>query len=559
MAPLNALRRAIRATLPRFHRMLFSASPSRTSKPPQPDAIHSDQHRGDTLFSYTSGRWLWDEAAQLRKRYQPFNVDELKQTAARSVNAKICVKITKLPEGSYNKAFLLTMDNDVQVIAKIPNPYIPQKFITASEVATLDFLRNELSIPVPRVFAWSSKKDQPVGVEYIIMEKAAGKELSKSWPTMDISDKVDIVSQLANIQATIAAVDFGCYGSLFYKEDIEGGLKIPGITDQFRIGPSCDIRFWEEERKFMSAFRGPWSSSGAYAIDIARREKEWITRFANPRHPADPLRQSDSQESPDCHIKLLDRYLEVVPHLIPSYPGQNRSVLWHSDLHFGNIFVKENQIVSIIDWQGCSSLPVFHACRIPKFLKIHGPLLFDLPPATGLTPQEKEETLRRYQLTQLQRLYVSKFCEVDNDVFSALSFPQALTRQQLIDFSGYTWDDDGMFMFREMMLRTWREWMELTGHPQSSCPVAFGADELASHVAEGKSWEGRRELFGALGVPLGGWVHLEDFEAKVETMRNLVSSVIDSTDDKDAVKDALRAWKLSESGPASLSGNLMDI
>lgn len=257
------------------------------------------------------------------------------------------------------------------------------------------------------------------------------------------------------------------------------------------------------------------SSSEAYATDIARREKQWITRFAKPRHPADPLRQSDSQGSPDCHIKLLDKSLEVVPHLIP-HPGQNRSVLWHSDLHLGNIFVKKNQIVSIIDWRGCSSLPVFHACRLPKFLNIHGPLLFDLPSATGLTPQEKEENLQRYQLTQLQRLYISKFCQIDNDVVSALSFPQALTRQQLIDFSGYTWEDDGLFLFREMMIRTWREWMEFTGQPQSSCPVTFGADELASHVAEGTSWEDRRELFSALGIPIGGWVHLEHFEAKVE-------------------------------------------
>ncbi|PYI35690.1 phosphotransferase enzyme family protein [Aspergillus indologenus CBS 114.80] len=544
MAPLKTLRRVIRATVPRFHRMLLSTSPSpspsRTSKPPHPGIIDSDQHGDETLFAYTSGRWLWDEAAQLRKRYQPFNIEALKQAAARSVNAEVCVKLTKLPEGSYNKAFLLTMDNDVQVIAKIPNPYIPQKFVTASEVATLEFLRNELGIPVPRVFAWSSKKDQPVGVEYIIMEKAAGNELGKSWPTMDISAKVDIVSQLAKIQAKIAAVDFGCHGSLFYRDDIEGGID-------------------EEERRFMSAYRGPWSSSGAYAIDIARREKEWIARIATPRHPADPLRQSDSQESPDCHLKLLDRYLEVVPHLIPSDPGLNRSVLWHSDLHFGNIFVRGNQVVSIIDWQGCSSLPVFHACRIPKFLKVHEPLLFDLPPATGLTPQEKADNLQRYQLTQLQRLYITKFRETDDDVFSALSFPQALTRQQLIDFSGYTWEDDGLFLFREMMLRTWREWMELTGQPQSTCPVTFSADELASHVAEGKSWEDRRELFGALGVPLDGWVHPEDFEAKVETMRSLVSSVIDATDDKDGVKDALRAWKLSESGPGSLSGNLMDI
>lgn len=107
----------------------------------------------------------------------------------------------------------------------------------------------------------SSKKEQPVGVEYIIMEKAAGNELSKSWPTLDISDKVDIVSQLANIQAKLAAVDFGYHGSLFYREDIEGGIHVPGIADQFCIGPSCDIRFWEEERRFMSVFRGPCKST----------------------------------------------------------------------------------------------------------------------------------------------------------------------------------------------------------------------------------------------------------------------------------------------------------
>ena len=221
------------------------------------DSLHSDRHGGDPLFSYASGRWLWDEAAQLLKRYQPFNTEELKKTAARAVNAKFCVNITKLPEGSYNKVFLLTLDNGVQVIARIPNPYLAQNFVTASEVATLDFLRNELGIPVPRVFAWSSRKDQPVGVEYIIMEKAPGNELSKSWPTMSISDKVDIVSQLANIQAKVAAVDFSYYGNLFYKGDIEGGLNIPGIADRFCIGPSCEIRFWEEERRSMGAFRGP--------------------------------------------------------------------------------------------------------------------------------------------------------------------------------------------------------------------------------------------------------------------------------------------------------------
>ena len=301
------------------------------------------------------------------------------------------------------------------------------------------------------------------------------------------------------------------------------------------------------------------TSSVAYAKDIARRERDWIVQFAKPRHAADPLRQSNSQESPDCHVELLEEYLEVMSYLVPSHEGLNRSVLWHPDLHSGNIFVEQNRIVSIIDWQGCSSLPIFYACRIPKFLKINGPFLFDLPPAAGLTSEEKEDNLRRYQLTQLQGFYISKFREIDDDVFSALSFPHALTRQQLIDFAGYTWDDAGLFLLREMIHRTCDEWTELTGLPPSSFPVKPDAGELATHVAERKSWDDRQALFSALGIPLDGWVHPEDFEAKVEAMQDLVRSVIDSADDKDGAKRALRAWKVSESGPASLSGNLMDI
>jgi aminoglycoside phosphotransferase (APT) family kinase protein len=38
-------------------------------------------------------------------------------------------------------------------------------------VATMDFLRNALDVPVPRVLAHSSTVDNSVGAEYIIMER----------------------------------------------------------------------------------------------------------------------------------------------------------------------------------------------------------------------------------------------------------------------------------------------------------------------------------------------------------------------------------------------------
>lgn len=93
------------------------------------------------FFRYTSGRWLWDEEQQLRERFRKFNVPELRRVAAESVGARVCVTMTKLAEGSFNKIFRLIMDNGKVAIARIPNPNAgPEYYTIASEVATMDFV-----------------------------------------------------------------------------------------------------------------------------------------------------------------------------------------------------------------------------------------------------------------------------------------------------------------------------------------------------------------------------------------------------------------------------------
>ena len=65
--------------------------------------------------------------------------------AAGAVVGKMCVNVEKCPDGLYSKAFLLTMDNDEQVVAKVPNPNagLPH-YTTASEVATMDLVKKSL-------------------------------------------------------------------------------------------------------------------------------------------------------------------------------------------------------------------------------------------------------------------------------------------------------------------------------------------------------------------------------------------------------------------------------
>jgi len=110
-----------------------------SSMSPVPEFQQSD------LFRYTSGRWLWDEEKQLSERYRRFNVQNLERIAAECVHAEKCIETKKIGEGSYNKVFRLVFDTGAVVIARIPNPNAgPALYTTASEVATMEFVRNNL-------------------------------------------------------------------------------------------------------------------------------------------------------------------------------------------------------------------------------------------------------------------------------------------------------------------------------------------------------------------------------------------------------------------------------
>ena len=108
----------------------------------------------------------------------------------------IGIKVLKCVEGQFNKAFLMTTNDGTEILAKIPNPNAaPAIYTTASEVATRDFvhsmyfvhlvsemlisktqLRKALNFLVPRIINYSRSTLNPVGIEYILEEKARGEE-----------------------------------------------------------------------------------------------------------------------------------------------------------------------------------------------------------------------------------------------------------------------------------------------------------------------------------------------------------------------------------------------
>ncbi|KIM35912.1 hypothetical protein M413DRAFT_44592, partial [Hebeloma cylindrosporum] len=135
------------------------------------------------------------------------------------------LNVSELDPGSMNRVFSLSFDNGIEFIAKIPF-YIagPKHFCTVSEVATLDYLRTELGIPVPTVRAWCSRAESTaVGAEYIMYDKIPGLPLHHYDQTeLPVEDDpcVDILPAIQTTETRLACVCFSQIGSIYYKADV---------------------------------------------------------------------------------------------------------------------------------------------------------------------------------------------------------------------------------------------------------------------------------------------------------------------------------------------------
>ncbi|KIK90664.1 hypothetical protein PAXRUDRAFT_151431, partial [Paxillus rubicundulus Ve08.2h10] len=77
----------------------------------------------------------------------------------------------------------------------------PAHLMTSSKVAIMDFICNNLGIPVPKVLAWSlTTSTNNIGAKFILMETAPGVQLSNVWDTMDLQQKKNTINSLTTME-----------------------------------------------------------------------------------------------------------------------------------------------------------------------------------------------------------------------------------------------------------------------------------------------------------------------------------------------------------------------
>ena len=106
-------------------------------------------------------------------------------------------------------------------------------------------MSSHTTIPVPKILAWNADPSNPIGAEYIIMEKAPGIQLFKVWDDVTEADRLKLIKGLTQLEHQLAAIRFPAYGSLYFRHSISKAserILLDSSVDPtglFCIGPAC--------------------------------------------------------------------------------------------------------------------------------------------------------------------------------------------------------------------------------------------------------------------------------------------------------------------------------
>ncbi|RAL17480.1 uncharacterized protein BO97DRAFT_447899 [Aspergillus homomorphus CBS 101889] len=462
----------------------------------------------DDLFRYTSGRWLTNETHHLEQPFVKFDVNSL------------CALAT----GISTKAFLLTMNDGNEVIAKIPCPNSGTPLLTtASEVATLQFF--------PEVYVWCSDPTNPVGAEYILMEKILG-------------ERYKLIDRILQMEKELESCRFPAYGSLFLRDSLLSGYRHYSLfsdldpTGMFCIGPSCN-RAYSTSAEIPSSDIGPWTSTLEFALCAARRELALLKRY------------SDDQ-SVDEYSELLQKALLILPALThnPHVVKAAGSIIWHTDLHLGNIYVSAEHralIEGVIDWQSAQASPLFIQAHFPEFLRppkdySPGTEIPALPDNYEELDATQKEAARKAQTLAVQSKYYEMSCLVYNKpVYNAMR----LDRRLWEPFTCCQLPSSGsMVPLRNSLIRLSQDWV-LLGLP-GSCPVAFNEEELRRHTEQVRLYHDSRYsrdiVKDQLGTDDSGWVPLEQWESTNKLNKYLFDMYVEAMSEETPAEGAAQRW-----------------
>lgn len=156
--------------------------------------------------------------------------------------------------------FEVTMHDGFRIIARLPYPSTQPKLLaTSSEVATMDLVRRH-NVPTPLVYAYSADANNPVGSEYMVMQRVPGRSLTDIWYELCDRERVKILGKIVDQEAKLFNIPLPAYGSIYKPSDLPnsvGHAKVEADAGQFCVGPDVSLEYWFGMRSQIDVSRSP--------------------------------------------------------------------------------------------------------------------------------------------------------------------------------------------------------------------------------------------------------------------------------------------------------------
>ncbi|KFY07719.1 hypothetical protein V492_06875 [Pseudogymnoascus sp. VKM F-4246] len=341
--------------------------------------------------------------------HSKFNLPALLHHAGQLRNVPCTCDLTQEPQrGSLNWTILLFFEDGVEWIFRSPadgDDDISAEVageLLESEVATMKYIKENSSIPVPDIFDYSSSKLNAIEMPYILMSKALGTQLQDfRWDPHPLEkgifpqrqhlsqiQKEKVMRQLGGIASQLLNLRFNKLGSLFEE------------AGEYRVGKCLSPSFIFHDRETLGddIERGPFEDDDEYyqaLISVFLRHAQELriqhNVFFAPIPILDDFETSQSMRNAarrwndfvkighkiDSGQNRLDYCTagHFLQQMIPFLRGETFGALTkpvdgfplcHPDLSASNIFVDSDlNITCIIDWAFASTVPVSTALVTP--------------------------------------------------------------------------------------------------------------------------------------------------------------------------------------------------
>ncbi|KAF8970073.1 hypothetical protein BDZ97DRAFT_1791839 [Flammula alnicola] len=258
-------------------------------------------------------------------------------------------RITFLNAGTFHKAYLVTLVDHVNLVARVARRFMP-RLKTESEVATISYLRHNTNVPVSTIYHYDSNPYNRLGGEFILMSKASGIPLSQVYHGLPYNDLVKLMKNVAAIVIPLFAHRFKAIGSLYFGPEpwfsVGSGAPTPKATadrysafpfsptldvagfsatttpkpsfltlpslqsvpHDYHVGPIISWPFFGSNRGELShpaeLNRGPWSTAQSYLASCVTREIEGVIREGEGKSAPHRLHLDPDEIISSRHHKL---------------------------------------------------------------------------------------------------------------------------------------------------------------------------------------------------------------------------------------------------------------